>query len=100
MTIELFIFMFTIGALISSLLTQAVKKAFKSVSTNILALIDAIAVGVIGMIIAYILMGIPFTLPNIVCIILMSVCIWVGSMIGYDKVIQTIEQIKKGWDYV
>jgi len=31
------------------------------------------------------------------CIVLMGVCIWVGSMIGYDKVVQTIEQIKKGW---
>lgn len=100
MTIELFIFMLTIGALISSLLTQAVKKAFTNISTNILALIDAIAVGVIGMVIAYVLLGIPFTLPNIMCIVLMSVCIWVGSMIGYDKVIQTIEQIKKGWNYV
>lgn len=100
MTIELFIFMLTIGALISSLLTQAVKKAFTNISTNILALIDAVTVGVIGMIIAYVLLGIPFTLPNIMCIVLMSVCIWVGSMIGYDKVIQTIEQIKKGWNYV
>lgn len=97
MTIELFIFMLTIGALMASLLTQAVKKAFPSVSSNILALVDAFVIGIIGMAIAYVLMSIPFTLPNIMCIVLMGVCIWVGSMIGYDKVVQTIEQIKKGW---
>lgn len=97
MTIELFIFMLTIGALMASLLTQAVKKAFPNVSSNILALADAFVIGIIGVAIAYVLMGIPFTLPNIMCIVLMGVCIWVGSMIGYDKVVQTIEQIKKGW---
>lgn len=100
MTIEMFIAMLTIGGLISSLITQALKEAFKNVSANILALIDSIAVGVLGMVVAYILMGIPFNLQNIICIPLMAVCIWIGSMIGYDKVIQTIAQIKKGWDYV
>lgn len=100
MTIEMFIAMLTIGGLISSLITQALKEAFKNVSANILALIDSIAVGVLGVVAAYILMGIPFNLQNIICIPLMAVCIWIGSMIGYDKVIQTIAQIKKGWDYV
>lgn len=100
MTIELFIFMLTIGAMISSLLTQAMKQAFKNISSNILALIDAIIIGIIGMVLFYFLMGIPFTLQNIICIPLMALCIWIGSMIGYDKCLQTLEQIKKGWDYV
>lgn len=100
MTIELFIFMLTIGAAASSLLTQALKKAFKNISCNVLALLDAIIVGFFGTCIAYGLMGVPFTLKNILCVVLMTVCVWVGSMIGYDKVIQMIDQIKKGWDYV
>lgn len=94
MTIQLFLFLFTIGSLLSSLATEAIKKAFESVSSNVIALIDAILIGIVGTVFAYILMGIPFTLSNDICIVLMAVCIWIGSMVGYDKVMQTINQIK------
>ena len=94
MTIQLFLFLFTIGSLMSSLVTEAIKKAFTSVSTNVIALADSVLVGLAGTICAYILMGIPFTLANDICIVLMAVCIWIGSMVGYDKVMQTISQIK------
>lgn len=94
MTIQLFLFLFTIGSLMSSLVTEAIKKAFTSVSTNVIALADSVLVGLVGTICAYILMGIPFTLTNDICIVLMAVCIWIGSMVGYDKVMQTISQIK------
>lgn len=94
MTIQLFMFLFTIGSLISSLITEAIKKAYMNVSSNIIALIDAVVVGVIGTVFAYILMGIAFNLSNVICIILMAVCIWIGSMVGFDKVKQTINQIK------
>lgn len=94
MTIQLFLFLFTIGSLMSSLVTEAIKKAFTSVSTNVIALADSVLVGLVGTICAYILMGIPFTLANDICIVLMAACIWIGSMVGYDKVMQTISQIK------
>lgn len=94
MNITLFITLFTIGSMVSSLLTEALKKSFKDMSTNIIALIDAGVVGILGTAGAYILMGVPLTLPNIVCLILMVFCIWIGSMVGYDKVLQTISQIK------
>lgn len=94
MDISLFIFLFTVGSLISSLLTEALKKSFKSISTNIVALIDAVIVGGVGTAFAYILMGVVWSVSNIICLILMVFCIWVGSMVGYDKVLQTINQIK------
>lgn len=94
MTIDLFIYLFTIGSAVSSLLTQAVKKALPNVSSNILALVDSVAVGIIGTVFAYILLDITFTAKNIVSIVLMAVCIWIGSMLGYDKVTQTIKQLK------
>ena len=94
MTIELFLFLFTIGSLVSSLLTEALKKLNKTLSTNIIALIDAVMVGFGGTISAYVLMGIAWTPVNIVCMILMTFCIWIGSMIGYDKVMQTLAQLK------
>lgn len=94
MTIDLFIYLFTIGSAVSSLLTQAVKKALPNVSSNILALVDSVAVGVIGTFFAFILLDITFTAKSIVSIVLMAVCIWIGSMLGYDKVTQTIKQLK------
>ena len=95
MTIELFLFLFTIGSLVSSLLTEALKKLNKALSTNVIALIDAAMVGLGGTVSAYVLMDIPWTPVNIVCMILMTFCVWIGSMIGYDKVMQTIAQLKR-----
>ena len=39
------------------------------------------------------LLGIPWTVNNIICLVLMAVMIWLGAMVGFDKVIQTIGQI-------
>lgn len=99
MTITLFISMFTIGSLVCALVTEAVKKAFenakKEASANVLALVDAVVVGGLGTCVAYVLMGIPWTVNNIICVFLMVVCVWVGAMIGFDKVKQLLEQIKR-----
>lgn len=94
MSITMFLSLFTLGSMVSSLLTEAVKKA-ADISSNLIALINAFVVGLAGTSAAYALMGVPFNLQNIICIILMTICIWIGSMIGYDKVIQTISQIRR-----
>ena len=94
MSITLFLSLFTLGSMVSSLLTEAVKKAV-SISSNLIALINAFVVGIAGTSAAFVLMNVPFNLQNVICIILMTVCIWIGSMIGYDKVIQTISQIRR-----
>lgn len=96
MNLLTFVMLFTIGSLVSALLTEAFKKALdeKSVkySTNFLALIMAGIVGIAGTIAAYIILGIPFDPVGIICIIFMAVAIWVGAMIGYDKVKQLLDQ--------
>ena len=95
MTIELFIYLLTIGSAISSLITQTVKQAFDEVPSNFIALGSAIVVGIGGGAVFYSFMEIPMTTNNILCMILMALCIWVGSMVGYDKVIQLIKQFKR-----
>lgn len=96
MTITLFMTLFTIGSAVSALLTEAMKKlCVKWASPNIIALMDALIVGFFGTLAAYILMDVPLDPKNVICIILMTICIWIGSMIGYDKVIQTISQIRR-----
>ena len=49
MTITLFVTIFTVGAMVSGLLTEAIKKAYqnaeKKYSANVIALVDAAVVG-------------------------------------------------------
>ncbi len=98
MNITLFITMFTVGAAAVTLLTEAVKKFYsnagKECSPNVVALVDAVVIGAGGTAVVYMLMNIPWTINNIICLGLMTVCVWIGSMIGYDKVVQLLKQIE------
>ena len=97
MTVTLFIMIFTIGAAASGLLTEAVKKAYQNAgrkySSNEIALINASIVGGFGTAGAYVILKIPATISNLICLVLMIVLVWIGSMIGYDKIIQLFAQI-------
>ena len=97
MTVTLFATILTIGSVISSLLTEAIKKMCnndeKRYSSNIIALINAFVVGGLGTTAIYIFLGIPWTLGNVTCIIIMIFAVWIGCMVGFDKVTQTIAQI-------
>ncbi|MBE5830794.1 MAG: hypothetical protein E7306_03535 [Butyrivibrio sp.] len=98
MTVTLFISIFTAGAAVSALLTEAVKRAYmnagKDYSANVIALINAVVVGGLGTACAYMLLGIPWTVNNIICLMLMIVVVWIGSMIGYDKTVQLLRQLE------
>ena len=94
----LFIALYTVLAgAVSSLITEAVKKwytnADKPYSSNIIALVVSVISGGLGTSVYYILKGIPWTVNNIICVLLMIVAIWVTSMVGYDKVKQLLDQI-------
>ena len=99
MSTTLFITMFTVGAAASALLTEVVKKFYanagKECSPNVIAFVDAVVIGAGGTAVVYMLMNIPWTVNNIICLILMTVCVWIGSMIGYDKVVQLLKQIEE-----
>ena len=98
MTITLFISLFTLGSAISALLTEAIKRAYQNAdmkySSNVVALINSVVVGGLGTGAAYMLLSIPWTMNNIICLLLMIVVVWIASMIGYDKVVQLLNQIK------
>lgn len=99
MTVTLVVFsaLFVGCSLAASLLTEAIKKwyenAGKEYSANVIALVNAIVVGGFGTAIAYTLLDIPWTVNNIICLGLMIVAIWVGAMVGYDKVVQMLKQL-------
>ena len=97
MTITMFIMLVTIFSIASGFLTEGIKTWYKNngknYSANMIALINSLVLGCFGTPIIYVLMEIPFTASNIVCIPLMGGCIWLGCMIGYDKVMQLIAQV-------
>jgi len=99
MTITLFISLVTVFATATSLITEATKKVLDGkgiqYASNIVVCIVAAVVGIGGTAAYYALTAIPFTGANIVSMILMGVAVAVGSMVGYDKVMQAIKQIKK-----
>ncbi len=97
MTISIFLILLSVFSLIVGLIVQALKKLLdecgRHYSSNVVACIVAAIVGICGTAIYYDLAGIAFTATNIICMILMGLAAAVGSMVGYDKVIQTIKQI-------
>lgn len=98
MTLYLFMTLIVILAICVSLITEAVKKflddAGVKYSSNLVVLIVSVIVGVGGTALMYLYLGIAFTSPNIICMVLMAIAVWVGAMIGYDKVLQMLEQLK------
>jgi hypothetical protein len=96
MTLTLYVFLLTILALVSSLLTEACKKTFTVTKPTLLVGIISVVTGWGGGVIAYILMGIAFTTVNVICLFLLAPGIWLTATLGYDKVMEVIEQIKGG----
>ena len=98
-TITIFATLLAILVACNALITQAIKVAFdksgKKYSSNLIALITSIAIGGLGSVIAYIFLGITFNIYSIICIPLFIIVVWVGSMVGFDKIFQLIEQIKE-----
>lgn len=97
MTISMFLILLSAFSLIVGLIVQALKKLLDEsgwhYSSNIVACIVAAIVGICGTAVYYDLAGIEFSTTNVICMVLMGLATAVGSMVGYDKVIQTIKQI-------
>ena len=98
MTVELFLVLLTVLSVLTSLFAEGIKKFLDSMkleyASNILVLIVAVLVGGIGTAVFYLWNDIAFTSLNIICLFLMMCANWLGAMIGYDKVMQAIKQIK------
>lgn len=98
MSVSLFIAIFVGGGFVNILLTQAIKQFYynrnEAASPNIIALISAIVVGGGGTAFAYSLIGIAWTINNILCLLAMMLFVWMGSMIGYSKILETYRQFR------
>ena len=103
MTIQIFLILLTMFATLTGLLTEGVKNFLDGLkvnyASNIVVLVVSVLVGGLGTAVYYLIVGMTFSLVNIICIPLMIIANWLGSMVGYDKIKQAILQIaikKKG----
>ena len=98
MSVSLFIALFVGGGLVNILLTQSIKQFYynrnESASPNVIALVSALVVGGGGTAFAYMLLGVAWTVNNILCMLAMMLFVWMGSMIGYSKILETYRQFR------
>lgn len=98
MTFEMFLITLGILSTVTGLLTEGFKTMLGDLgvkyASNILAAIIAVIVGASGTAIFYIWNDIAWTSTNIIIMFLMMIANWLGAMLGYDKVIQTIKQMR------
>lgn len=98
MEMHVFLVMLLACSLLTSLTVEAIKRMNEgegkrwNVMVAVVAVILAVAIGA-----AYAVMtGIAVTAQYVVIIVALCFLSWLCAMVGYDKVIQAIEQIFKG----
>lgn len=98
MSVSLFVSIFVGGGLITMLLTQSIKQFYynrnSEASPNLIALVNALVIGGGGTAFVYMLLGIDWSVNNILCLIAMIFFVWMGSMLGYSKILETFQQFK------
>ena len=100
MKIDMFAFGLMATSVVTGLIVEAIKAILKEKGKTLNA--PNTVAGVVSAIVA-ILLGvgyslyntIPFTVQLVLEIIALAVISWLCSMVGYDKVIQTLEQLHK-----
>lgn len=98
MTIEIFLVMLLACSILTTLTVEAIKKMFtagESRKANIIAAVVAIALAIAIGIIYAVMFTIAVTAQYIVAIVALCFLSWLCAMVGYDKVVQAIEQVIK-----
>lgn len=96
MTTTMFLILLSAFSVISSLVTEGIKNLVTdkvNLPYNIIALVSALIIGGCGTAVYYQLSTIPFTVNNIIYLILMGFASGLTAMVGFDKVKQSIEQL-------
>lgn len=91
-----FLILLSSFSVINGLITEGIKNIIidtVNLSYNIVALVTALIVGGGGTAVYYQLNAIPFTVNNIIYMVLMGLASALTSMVGFDKVKQALEQL-------
>lgn len=86
-------FILLVCSTLTGLIVEAIKKMFTIERPNIVAAITSVIVGISVSIGYMIISHIPMSTDSILYVIGIVVLSWLMSMLGYDKVMQTLLQI-------
>lgn len=94
MNLSAFIFLLTICSTMTGLITEAIKKMVTVKEPNLVAgIVSVFTAAIVGL--GYVILNdIAIDLTVIMAIVVLIIFSWLCAMLGYDKVIQTITQIK------
>lgn len=99
MTGEAFLILISVFSTATGLVSQAVKTFLDKMNvkyiTDAVVLFVAAVVGGGGTLVFYMINDTPCTGKNIAFIFLMIVANCIGSMVGYDKIVEAVGQFKK-----
>ena len=99
MTFTLFCGLLTGLGVLTALIIEFIKSVLdgykKTYNTQTVSLISGLVVGIVGTVVAYILMAIPFTALNIVFIVFEGLAVTIGAQLGYDKVLSVLKEAFK-----
>ena len=98
MTLEIFLMGLMVVSTLTGFVTEAVKTIFTEhnwkYSANTIAGICAFAVAIVVGICYVLFTGAVVTTQVVIMIIALVIMSWLCAMVGYDKVIQSLEQFK------
>jgi len=93
MSAQISMVLLTVSAVMTSLITQAVKKMLVDKAPTITAAIVSVVVGIAVPVGYMVLNSLPFTAKDIVYLVSLVVLTWLCSTLGYDTVIKAISQL-------
>lgn len=96
MTLTVGGFLLMICSVLTGLIVEGIKKMVEVRKPNIVACIVSIVVGAVVPIGYIINQSIPIDTNAVMYVLSIIVLSWLCAMLGYDKVIQTLAQIKRG----
>ena len=98
MTIFTFSFLLIAFSSVTSLIVEVIKKLIdekENLKYNIIVLIVAMIVGIVGTYVYFYLQGTAIDTLNVLFCVAMGLFSSIGAMVGYDRVKQCIEQFGK-----
>lgn len=98
MTLEVFLMLLLVISIFTSLTVEAIKKFLGekyNASSNLVAGIVSVVLSVVVGVFYCILAEVAFNAQIVIMLIALVFLSWLCAMVGYDKVVQAITQIKK-----
>lgn len=100
MSIHIFLLMLLTCSIFTSLIVEGLKNMLSNkgrifVSSNVIVAVVAVGLALAVSVCYALYFGLTFTVQYVICMVALCLLSWLCSMVGYDKVMQAISQLKR-----